>query len=306
MALDIQKTITDAITYLDQERAREVLSYVAKHPSTQLDPGDQARLNYLRLTSIDEDRALGLMQRSILAAYTIEGYQLEQKLVDYLEQLEYAPDIMDFVYKLRDILSSHNEQLGSKEIVVGGKQTPPTIGNWLADYSAFAGKNQHDALLQVKYVNTSQNAKILSAAEKRVLQSLISIYDHLQRYIEMWELIPDEFPPDEQQELKRKLEQIFDSELPTAEQSVSEPVEPASSTPIEAARPVAPSFKIPLQKDLDLSTAKRGGLVFDQPTNVNLDDEMQSQTEKRRNELAIQAKLEALKQKQGINDQESS
>ncbi len=306
MALNIQKTISEAITYLDQGRAREVLSYVSKNPSQKLDPADLIRLNYLRLTSIDEERALGLIKQSLLAAYSMEGYQLEQKLVDYIDQLEYIPDIMDFIYKLREIFETHTEQLGSKEIVIAGKSVQPIIGNWLADYQAFAGKNSHDALLQIKYINSSANVRNLSTAEKKVLQSIIGIYDHLIRYIEMWESIPDEFPEDEKRELQQKVERMFNEGLTNPNDETKLPTTEIEESITSSVQQVeTPAFKIPLQKDMDLRTEKRGGLVFDQTTNVNIDDEMKSQTERKRNEQAIQAKLEALKQKQGIHDKEN-
>lgn len=299
MSSDLQKTITDAVTYLDPERAREVLSAVAKTPGTEIAPEDLVRLNYLRLTSLNEDRVLDLVKRSVLTPYTMEGYSLEQKFIDYIEQLDYVPFIMDFVYKLRDTLSGHQEFLGTKPINVGGRNVPPTVGNWLADYLEFTRDAERDALQQLKYINNAPNVKFLSLPQKRVLQNLITIYDHLSNYIEAWESIPDDMSPEEKKRLQDRLTKIFDAEasvesasaIPTGVGTVAPPV------------PTTPNFKIPTMKDLDLSTRERSGLIFDQKTNVDLDEESKIRAEEKRNQSAIQAKLEALKRRSGVDEE---
>lgn len=306
----IQAQIDEAIKYRDPVLARDVLIATAKDSQLKLPRPDYLHLNYLRMNSLDQDRVLNLIKESILAAYQIPGFDLEQKITDYFELLEYPPFQIDFVYKLKAVLDQHQEILGTQKITVNGKTASPTIANWILDYQTLSSTTSKDALGELKYINNAPNLKGLTIPQRKVLQSIIRIYDRVAQLAELWEVIPEKLPPEQIEEFRqwatKKLEEEYGTEIP--EQGVS-PVEVVNTQPAPKPEPLpsiieqpsAPNpYKIPLQKDLDLSTQPKKGLVFDMPTNIDLDQEAVAR-KKRDEEQAqlqkIQSKLEDLKKR---------
>lgn len=314
MTKDLQQQVNKAIHSLDSSLAWDILADVAKSSDIKLDSSDELKLNYLRILGLSQERLLELLNKSILTAFQIEGYNLVNKLFDYMELLDEPEIVIDFMKKLAEVISSHGELLGNQSIIVKGGKVEPTIANWILDYDGFVQNLNRDALSEMKYINTSANTKILTVPQRNLLQSLLKIYDICRNYVEVWNEIPSKLPPDELKELNdyfnRKVAQIekvsssvidnVSIELPPVSQQVGQP----ASQPVAVEAPVEqpatpPPFAIPLQKDLDLSAQPKRGLVFDQPTNINLKQEAKARAEAADQQQTIEAKLQALKQRKG-------
>lgn len=313
----VQQQIDEAIKYRDAQRARDVLILATKDNQIQLPRPDYLRLNYLRMNSLDIDHLISIVKESILEAYKIPNFELEQKLGDYFDLLEYTKPQVDFIYKLKAAIEQNQELLGDQKITVTGKAVPPTIANWLQDYQSLVVGGNQDALGELKYINTGPNLKILTIPQRKILQSILKIYDHVAMMVELWESIPDKLPPDQLKEFKdyaaKKFEEEYGAELEqpiVAEEPISEEPEitpPQEIPPIkdqniipEPELPQTPQspYKIAPQKDLDLSTQPKKGLVFDIPTNIDLKQEAASRekrAEQKLKELKIRTKLEELK-----------
>lgn len=311
MTPEIQLKIDEALKYRDAQRAWEILVMATKDDQIQLPRLDYLRLNYLRMNALDPDRVLNIIKESVLAAYQIQDFDLDARLADYFELLEYIDVQIDFLYKLKAVLQNHQELLGDQKINVNGKLVIPTIANWILDYQSLINSEMKDALGEMKYINTAPNLKILSLGQRKALQSILRIYDRIEGFVNLYEELPDKLPPEELREFQNwvveKYEQEYgtDIESPATvipeENLVSEISEPAPVVEAENSTPPQESsapYKIAPQKDLDLSTQPKKGLVFDIPTNIDLKQESisrEKRAEQKLKELKIRTKLEELK-----------
>lgn len=317
MIPEIQLKIEEAIKFRDAQRAWEVLVAAARDSQIQLPRTDYLRLNYLRMNALDSERLLGVIKESILAAYQIPDFDLDSRLADYFELLEYVDVQIDFLYKLKAILVNHQELLGDQKINVNGKQVTPTIANWILDYQSMVNPEMKDALGEMKYINTGPNLKILSIGQRKALQSILRIYDRVDSLVNLYEELPEKLSPEDTREFQdwavKKFEEEYGAELEqpiVAEEPISEepeitptqeipPIKDQNIIP-EPELPQTPQspYKIAPQKDLDLSTQPKKGLVFDIPTNIDLKQEAASRekrAEQKLKELKIRTKLEELK-----------
>lgn len=306
--MDNTLTINQIISRQDVSAAASTLAKF-KHGKIKLSDLDILKLKYIRMLSLDPDSALQLIKQSVIVTSDLPDFEFDKKIEDYVNNLEHVPLVIEFISKLLLILQKHSELLGSKSIQVNQSNDSPTIANWLKDYENWTLGKDRDALTQINFINTSPNVKILTLQQKNFLQRIIKIYDLCKNYVEFWESIPDTIDEASLKEFKDYVEQKFAKlddvqELPKREIVKDVIVEPQiNQSQIIRNSPVSSNFQIPGQRDMDLSTEKSGGLVFDQPTNVNLDSEMQKRAEDKRNQAAIQAKLEALKKRQGIDEE---
>ncbi len=291
--------VDEALRAQDYSLATELLAADKQTPS--LSDENRLQLMYIRLNSLTVEAVNSLLSQSILVAYRLPDYSLADKLKDFVEQYDYVPDAVALCGQIPALLTNSQELLGEQPVLLGDKKVPPTISNWLNHYALHStSRDSYDVLAVMKYFNTNPDLKVLTQPQKTILKDLIRLQDYCNEVVKMWELLPENMEAQDLASLQASL----------GVDANGDPIEEAGEDqsyqePVETVEVESPTFKIPLQKNLDLGTAKRGGLVFDQPTNVNLDDEMKSQAERKRNESAIQAKLEALKQKQGINDKEN-
>lgn len=292
MADSLQQQVAEAIQYHDNQLAWQILVQVAKQKNLTLPREDSLKLNYLRMNSLDSGKVLLLMQESILVAFTIPEFNLEQKIIDYVELLDYVPAQVDFVKKLRAILENHQELIGSTKIKIDDKMLQPSLANWILDFNRSIQQSDRTVLNEIRYLNTFPNPKILDSEQREMLKMILRLYDRLVQYDELWEDLPDTLPDSElknfEEYINRKFEEV-DSENVILQGNSNTPLSPI--VPQRQERTVS-DFKIPLAKDLDLKAQPRRGLVFDQGTNVDIDETIQKKQEEE-----IQAKLEDLKQR---------
>lgn len=291
-----KELVNEAIRTQDSSLAVQLLG--SDKESRALDDVTRLKLSYLRLNGMSTEAVSALMSESVLTAYKLSDYSLFTKIKEYIEQYDYVPDAVELCGRIPSLLSNNQEQLGSQRIPLGDKQVAPTVSNWLNHYAAHStGTSGMDVLGLMKYFNTNPDLKVLNASEKAILKDIIQLQDYCNAVVAMWESLPNNISQSDFDVLKEKLGvNPFEDEPEegSEEELIEEPETTTAST--------LPTFRIPLQKNLDLSTQPKSGLVFDQPTNVDLDQEAANQAQERRNQMAIQAKLEALKQRQSSDE----
>lgn len=202
MEATIVKQIKDAIFYHDRRASKAVLAMAAKNPYIVIPEKEKAQLYYVVINSLNSEKVLGLLQKSILTAYDIPDYNLDNKIVDYVELLDEVSLQIDFISSFKNILENHQELLGDSKIILSGEKQLQTIGNWIADYIFFNASQTGDAMSEMKYLNTSTNAKTLTLERRLVLQAILKLYDRLAQYVEFWKLLPDKLPDDQLQEFE--------------------------------------------------------------------------------------------------------
>lgn len=318
----IQTKIEQAIHYHDATLAQDILKMAQTDPGSQIPRMIQAQLKYIRAGSLHPDSFLNLMRESVLASYSIPEYDLEQRIIDKFDLLEYPPAQVDFLYKLKTVLEQSQELLGNQKITINDKVLAPTIGNWLLDYKAEIGPGDRDALGVLRYINKGSNIKVLSLQQRKILQNIIRIYDETAKLIEFWELIPDALPPDQmhefedwaEQQIKQVLESAPASEtrsnelrqeqaLPKSPARAPQPQLPRKPLPIIATQPDAPPlYKIGTKDALNLQTHQKKGLIYDTPTNIDIDKEAKAQLQRQAELLKIQVKLDDLNKRKKKNN----
>lgn len=286
--------LQDILNTKDQYLAIKVLTAGVDETGQPLTNELKIQLSYIRMNSLSATQLASLMKQSLLLAYEIEGFDLAEQFEEYLAQYNFIPDEVELCKQVKNIISTNNEPVGGKEIVVSSKKGAPVISSWLSDYLSFASSKGlgSDALGLVKYFNDGENVKNLDPYQKFILQSIFKLYNFCDRNVLMWEMLPEVVDP------KDVPEQISELDINMAFSGIDE--EDVTSVAEGPLPPIVPQkqertvsdFKIPLAKDLDLKAQPRRGLVFDQGTNVDIDETIQKKQEEE-----IQAKLEDLKQR---------
>ncbi len=238
----IEQQIKEAIAYHDNQLAWSILVQAAKQPDIKIARPDYLQLSYLRMSSLDAEKVLLIIQESVLAAFAIPEFDLEKKIADFVEALDYVPAQVDFIIKLKSILTQHEETLGTPKITLGEKTVAPTIANWIADFEQTVGAKEKGALGELRYLNTGKNPKLLSPEEREVLKRILNLYDRLSEYESFWNELPEKLPEADMIEFEKYIEQKFAEEeaenLPM--QGIAEPV--LSTEPIGEPIPEAGIF----------------------------------------------------------------
>lgn len=190
MNTEIQNTINQAINTHDSPAAIRILNMAKKDPVLGVDPETLAKLGYIRMNSLSPEQLLDLMHKSILAAYSIPDFNLEERLAEYIELLDSVELEMAFTHGLLKVLDQSVEMIGSGTIKVKGVSAQPTIGNWIEDFSSFPSVGpEKDALAEIEYLNKSANVKILSDEQKGILKNIIKFYDKATHNIALYDSI---------------------------------------------------------------------------------------------------------------------
>lgn len=299
----LEHKIIQAIRHLDNRLAWEVLVMASKDQSIQLDPAVKLKLNYIRLNSLSPNQVSILLEKSILTTFEIEGYDLLQRIVDYTELLDSVPDQVEFVQRLRSILENHQEILGPGKLVSDGKQTSSTIANWLLDYKKHLLNRNSSALEELKYINTSENPKLLSSTDRIKLQSVLKLYDLVLQYTEFWSSIPDQLSDEEYVKFENYLSSEWEK-IELQNNSVDSDIENPKLVMIDESRTkgvTTQDSRIALDsvitKQNQPKPQEKRGLVFDVPTNIDLEEVEQESKKQDQAQQQIADKLAALKQR---------
>jgi len=110
---------------------------------------------------------------------------------------ELADENLMFENDLAKIILENQARLTSKPFRLLGKPAEPTIANWLKDFIAKCGSDYFNSLILSEYLINSENAKNLSAEEKKLLAKTLTLYRNLKFFsataaevpMEGWEFI---------------------------------------------------------------------------------------------------------------------
>jgi hypothetical protein len=344
MIQDYEITLEEALKGLSARAAVEVLNYARKNNNVNLDQKTILQLTYIRMISLSFDQLVELFNKSILTAYSIADFKLSDQVVKYADLLFNPTQEIEVYRKLAGILEKNQEQLGTKNILVGNQSLPPLISNWIKDYNS---GTQHDALYQMKYINGSANVKTLSPEEHAILLDILKLYDKCISMVQMWDSLPvsedqpidskefrlsDYFPDMEEVEEFDVVENEEDAEpvtpAPIPKPIPKEPVIIERKHPVKIAasidvptptqkiviKPVVPKPKpqppqppqqheepFTLGQPAAVKDREKRGLVFDQPTNIDLSKIEAEAKKQEQKQQDIANKLEELKKRQNTN-----
>lgn len=296
-------TIKEVIETQDNREAVRILVAQKKSPEMKIDEDLLIQLQYVRMNSLNVKELLALLKTSILAIYSIPGYLLSERIYDYLEQLDDIPEEIGFYESFVKLLESDEEVIGASDLTVDGKKFTPSIRNFIKDYNSVTNQQvEKNALTEVQYFSGSKILSLLPENQRAVVKDIIKSYDDALKKLNEWNSTPEPKNVEEAERLTRDFdlykvipglkEELSEESMnakPSSQVSRTKPV--PQIVPQRQERTVS-DFKIPLAKDLDVKAQPRRGLVFDQGTNVDIDETIQKKQEEE-----IQAKLEDLKQR---------
>lgn len=131
------------------------------------------------------------------------SYLLADHKNSYLEEFNRTLIILlsekkNFKKELENALYHNGELFTHAEFVLDDKPQSPSIGNWIQDFIKEVGTGYVNNLQITKYITDSDNARRLSAEEKKLVQKLIQLYRNLKFFPdslkdvppEKWEIIP--------------------------------------------------------------------------------------------------------------------
>lgn len=289
--------LIDADSELKAAAVLAIITDIRTNPalSNKLSPDLSSVMSLIEIIHFSE-----LDEKSALALISDRLHDLIQFCDLYMEIKRYcyyrSVDEIDYglLTKIEQAIMASQLIIGNEPVVIGKESFSPTVQNWLKDYIDQASDTKAQNTFTIAgYMSSSDPAKKLNNLEQSAVTSVIKLYTwlHQPRLNEAEILVYEAH-----REIISPAQFLAGGEVKTQPEPIPEP----------QPQPIAPMFKIPLQGDLDLSTRQRSGLVFDQPTNIDLNEEGRLRAEEQRNQAAIQAKLEALKQRSGVDDENNS
>lgn len=191
MDQNLQNQIAEAINALDSSEAIAVLNMAKKDPTLGLDHNSFLQLQYVRMNSLSPYKMLEVMKQSVLIAYTIPDFILDERIKSYVQQMEDILESVKFVRDVAAVLQASEEVLGNKNLNISGVSMSPTVGNWFKDYLGIVTPDgEKSTFTELQYINTSSNVKTLSAEQKEILKNLIKLNDDCLDMVEDWNSIP--------------------------------------------------------------------------------------------------------------------
>ncbi|HMQ01584.1 MAG TPA: hypothetical protein PKD79_00730 [Candidatus Doudnabacteria bacterium] len=291
--------LKDALNTKDQALAIALLAS-DRNQGGGLDNLARQQLSYVRFNSLSVSAAAELMKESLLAAYQIPGYVLSDWFKEYINQYEYLPEAMELCKQASQIISNNQELLGNQPLLLDGAKVPPTISSWLKHYAlGVSTADSSNPLELMRYFNTNPDLRVLTEGQKTILKDLIKLNNFCQQVVVLWESLPEQVDltqlPKSLQGLLDPLTSSWDEETTTNTETLTPTIAPVTTETQQ--ENLANEFSFSPQNNFDLHVQPQRGLVFDQPTNVDLDVESANRAEQAKKHQEIQAKLEALKQR---------
>jgi len=194
----------------------------------------------------------------------------------------------------QNALLNNQEQIGAEPLPQNGKKVEPNIKNWLGDFIAssqpsIASGSTYDA---VKYMSTAPNAARLTKDQQNILFEVFKIYNWLK-----FPLVTE----DEVQAYNTRYYRYLDSvKLGQPAAPLAPPSEkPATSfRPTDSAAPQRPPSSSLNMQDILNRRAQGGGVVFDNETNVPVEEIGQRlEAERQQKQSDIDKKLADLKKR---------
>ncbi len=178
------------------------------------------------------------------------------------------------------------------------------ISDWLKDFHEHGGSDDTDSFNVTNYIYKNSLAKELNDIEKDALTKILKLYTWLYHpTVSAKEIIDYETQRNRiyktsrynnTEDIKQTLVDKFESGeiFTTQEEQSRKPV------PIIPSQPDAPPlYKIGTKDKLNLETNQKKGLIYDTPTNIDIDKEAKAKLHRQAELLKIQVKLDDLKKR---------
>lgn len=85
---------------------------------------------------------------------------------------------------------ANQEKLGSKKIIINGKEVEPTVANWLKHFIAQNGSGLLSSIVLAKYLSSSEVSALLNENERRTLRKILKTYNNLVFFPDSMKNIP--------------------------------------------------------------------------------------------------------------------
>lgn len=298
-----QQQLKDVLSTFDAAGAISILNQDKQSPGL-LNGKLRIQLSYIRMKSLSADRFLNLASESILTAYQIPYFDFYQYFVEYIENYDYVPDEIQICEGMAKILLNCEEALGVSFQDSDGRKQDPLVTNWIKFFQeSFPTKGDIDPLLILKFVNSSAT-KEQTPEVKSILKSILAVFSYCQKILKLNELLkepidPDKFPENfEPMDITMALAKIEKDEIQSSDTKPRE----IDISENRASRQIKDQIQglDSLQKKINSSQAKsqdKRGLVFDTPTNVDMDEIANESKKVDQAQQKIANKLEELKQR---------
>ncbi|OGY47842.1 MAG: hypothetical protein A3J62_00115 [Candidatus Buchananbacteria bacterium RIFCSPHIGHO2_02_FULL_38_8] len=100
----------------------------------------------------------------------------------------------NFKRELREAMLRNNQRLSNTNIKINNESVEPTVANWIKDYNSTVGAEIASQIDRINYLTNSANIKNLSQEEKRKVETLINLYEHLKKSSETVEGLEEAVP----------------------------------------------------------------------------------------------------------------
>jgi hypothetical protein len=95
-------------------------------------------------------------------------------------------------------LYENKEELTQGSLLLGDKEQPPTVGNWLKDFIQREGSGLFDNVALSRYLTNSPNTRHISEEDRQKVRKLLRLYRNFKffpesmgdRIVAQWEIIP--------------------------------------------------------------------------------------------------------------------
>lgn len=152
------------------------------------------KLKFISLYRLNESEILSLLSSSYTVIYSLDLFDLYEKIRYKLTSYDDLKDRDSFKEKIRRILIENKEFLTKNKLTIGQKEFSPTVGNWLKDYIAFLGTKSMNSIEKSKYFLSSGNFKNLSDIEKLKVEQLIYFFEKIKLSSATIEGLEEDFP----------------------------------------------------------------------------------------------------------------
>ncbi len=199
----LQQDFDDIIKFGEVGFALEKLSIIdellQENPEVAASPQDRnileamsRKLELVCLPNLDDDRCLEVLKNNLFLAFTMPGYDLEDKLAQKIIFKQYEELEIEFAQKILKVFKESNTRIGSENLIVNGKVLEPSLKNWLLDYENFPTKSGlRTNLEEVEYVSKSRSSNLLNKQERAFLLHFLMLRDLLFNLIQKYNSLPE-------------------------------------------------------------------------------------------------------------------
>ena len=135
-------------------------------------------LKYLCLFRLKEKEIIDLMQYHFVEVFDMPDYSLWNYLAIKISSIVFFEDQDVFKDRVRRAIITNKQYLTKERPVLNNIEQPPTVANWIRDYTR-AAEGESNTLSLLEYLQQSQNTRHLSNDDQYRLSVLLHLYEKL-------------------------------------------------------------------------------------------------------------------------------